>query len=147
MKRMDSVLIKIQTLQATWTTSMKSRYLYISYSYYYYYYYYWFILISLLVFHLQFFLLMKNLDLWLTHWIRYQRFCIYNLEYQYLYWSLTTNLACLDGRYSINLKRPGQPLLHAKQLFNLHNLLHDRKNEDAGTVLNMLFIWCSILFV
>jgi endoribonuclease Dicer len=52
-----------------------------------------------------------------------------------------------NEKYSINLKRPGQPLLHAKQLFNLHNLLHDRKNEDAGTVLNMLFIWCSILFV
>ncbi|WJX95975.1 endoribonuclease Dicer [Trifolium repens] len=36
-----------------------------------------------------------------------------------------------NEKYSINLKRPGQPLLHAKQLFNLHNLLHDRKNEDA----------------
>jgi len=59
-----------------------------------------------------------------------------------------TNLACLDVRFSINLKRPEQPLLHAKQLFNLHNLLHDRKNaDDAGTVLTNLFFVCSILFV
>ncbi|GAU11988.1 hypothetical protein TSUD_196120 [Trifolium subterraneum] len=36
-----------------------------------------------------------------------------------------------NDKYSINLKRPEQPLLHAKQLFNLHNLLHDRKTEDA----------------
>lgn len=36
----------------------------------------------------------------------------------------------LNEKFSINLKRPEQPLLHAKQLFNLHNLLHDRKNAD-----------------
>ncbi|XP_027329743.1 dicer-like protein 4 [Abrus precatorius] len=33
--------------------------------------------------------------------------------------------------FSIHLKCPEQPLLHAKRLFNLHNLLHNRKHEDT----------------
>ncbi|XP_019453233.1 PREDICTED: dicer-like protein 4 isoform X2 [Lupinus angustifolius] len=34
-------------------------------------------------------------------------------------------------KYSIHLKFPEQPLLHAKPLFNLHNLLHNRRLEDT----------------
>ncbi|KAL9326120.1 hypothetical protein ACSQ67_006765 [Phaseolus vulgaris] len=33
--------------------------------------------------------------------------------------------------FSIHLKYPEQPLLHVKPLPNLHNLLHNRKREDA----------------
>ncbi|XP_054806590.1 dicer-like protein 4 isoform X2 [Prosopis cineraria] len=36
-------------------------------------------------------------------------------------------------RFSIHLKYPKQPLLCAKPLFNLHNLLHNRKQEDTET--------------
>lgn len=50
----------------------------------------------------------------------------------------TKNLACFDVRFSIYLKCPKQPLLRAKPLFNLHNLLHKRKHIDTGTVLNTL---------
>uniref|UniRef100_A0A453CF00 Dicer dsRNA-binding fold domain-containing protein n=1 Tax=Aegilops tauschii subsp. strangulata TaxID=200361 RepID=A0A453CF00_AEGTS len=35
-------------------------------------------------------------------------------------------------RFGIKLSHPEQPLLHAKQLFNLHNLLHDRLRETTG---------------
>ncbi|KAF3452999.1 hypothetical protein FNV43_RR03432 [Rhamnella rubrinervis] len=38
----------------------------------------------------------------------------------------------LNERFGIQLKYPQQPLLHAKPLFNLHNLLHNRKQEDSG---------------
>ncbi|XP_020236092.1 dicer-like protein 4 isoform X2 [Cajanus cajan] len=34
-------------------------------------------------------------------------------------------------KFSIHLKCPEQPLLHVKPLFNLHNLLHNRKPGDA----------------
>ncbi|KAJ1385905.1 Ribonuclease III domain [Sesbania bispinosa] len=34
-------------------------------------------------------------------------------------------------KFSIHLKCPEQPLLHVKPLFNLHNLLHNRKHEDT----------------
>ncbi|TKY54740.1 Dicer protein 4 [Spatholobus suberectus] len=34
-------------------------------------------------------------------------------------------------KFSIHLKYPEQPLLHVKPLSNLHNLLHNRKHEDA----------------
>ncbi|KAK7388536.1 hypothetical protein VNO78_23354 [Psophocarpus tetragonolobus] len=34
-------------------------------------------------------------------------------------------------KFSIHLKCPKQPLLHVKPLSNLHNLLHNRKCEDA----------------
>ncbi|KAL2338481.1 hypothetical protein Fmac_012927 [Flemingia macrophylla] len=37
----------------------------------------------------------------------------------------------LIKKSSIPLKFPGQPLLHVKPLFNLHNLLHNRKPGDA----------------
>ncbi|KQJ83511.1 hypothetical protein BRADI_5g15337v3 [Brachypodium distachyon] len=35
-------------------------------------------------------------------------------------------------RFGIELSHPEQPLLKAKQLFNLHNLLHDRLRETTG---------------
>ncbi|KAL1372177.1 hypothetical protein HN51_002320 [Arachis hypogaea] len=34
-------------------------------------------------------------------------------------------------KFSIHLKHPEQRLLHAKPVFNLHNLLHNRKYEDT----------------
>ncbi|KAG4930061.1 hypothetical protein JHK86_047022 [Glycine max] len=34
-------------------------------------------------------------------------------------------------KFSIHLKCPEQPLLHVKPVSNLHNLLHNRKHEDA----------------
>ncbi|XP_028190186.1 dicer-like protein 4 isoform X5 [Glycine soja] len=34
-------------------------------------------------------------------------------------------------KFSIHLKCPKQPLLHVKPVSNLHNLLHNRKREDA----------------
>ncbi|KAI4335598.1 hypothetical protein L6164_014232 [Bauhinia variegata] len=34
-------------------------------------------------------------------------------------------------KFSIHLKYPYQPLLHAKPLFTLHNLLHNRRNDDT----------------
>ncbi|KAK7329981.1 hypothetical protein VNO77_24164 [Canavalia gladiata] len=34
-------------------------------------------------------------------------------------------------KFSIHLECPEQPLLHLKPLFNLHNLLHNRKHEDT----------------
>ncbi|KOM32927.1 hypothetical protein LR48_Vigan01g248300 [Vigna angularis] len=37
----------------------------------------------------------------------------------------------LIEKFSIHLKYPKQPLLHVKPLPNLHNLLHNRKREDA----------------
>ncbi|XP_027192482.1 dicer-like protein 4 isoform X3 [Cicer arietinum] len=37
----------------------------------------------------------------------------------------------LMEKFSIPLKYPEQPLLHAKPLFNLHNLLHNRNHEHA----------------
>ncbi|XP_047169317.1 dicer-like protein 4 isoform X2 [Vigna umbellata] len=37
----------------------------------------------------------------------------------------------LIEKFSIHLKYPEQPLLHVKPLPNLHNLLHNRKREDA----------------
>ncbi|MED6180828.1 endoribonuclease Dicer [Stylosanthes scabra] len=37
----------------------------------------------------------------------------------------------LVEKFSIRLKHPEQPLLRAKPLFNLHNLLHNRKFEDT----------------
>ncbi|KAJ0089697.1 hypothetical protein Patl1_14811 [Pistacia atlantica] len=43
----------------------------------------------------------------------------------------TNHVEHLIKRYDINLKYPGQPLLHAKPLFRLHNLLHNRKPEDT----------------
>jgi len=42
-------------------------------------------------------------------------------------------MCMLDIRFSIHLKYPEQPLLRVKPLPNLHNLLHNRKREDAGT--------------
>lgn len=39
-------------------------------------------------------------------------------------------------RFGIHLKYPEQPLLCAKPLFFLHNLLHNRKREDSGNVLS-----------
>lgn len=39
----------------------------------------------------------------------------------------------VGNRYGIHLKYPEQPLLRAKPLFRLHNLLHDRKCSDSGT--------------
>jgi hypothetical protein len=42
------------------------------------------------------------------------------------------NLCTVQVRFCINLSHPEQPLLHAKQLFNLHNLLHDRLRETTG---------------
>jgi hypothetical protein len=42
------------------------------------------------------------------------------------------NLRTVHVRFHINLSHPEQPLLHAKQLFNLHNLLHDRLRETTG---------------
>lgn len=35
-------------------------------------------------------------------------------------------------RFGIHLSYPGQPLLKAKQLFSLHNLLHNRKTGNPG---------------
>ncbi|XP_058759719.1 dicer-like protein 4 isoform X1 [Vicia villosa] len=37
----------------------------------------------------------------------------------------------LHEKFSITLKHPEQPLLHAKPLFKFHNLLHNRKHGDA----------------
>ncbi|KAL5774848.1 hypothetical protein ACOSP7_012405 [Xanthoceras sorbifolium] len=37
----------------------------------------------------------------------------------------------LSERYNIHLKYPEQPLLHAKPVFHLHNLLHNRKHKDS----------------
>ncbi|CAI8584290.1 unnamed protein product [Vicia faba] len=37
----------------------------------------------------------------------------------------------LHKKFSITLKHPEQPLLHAKPLFKLHNLLHNRRHGDA----------------
>ncbi|KAF7839620.1 dicer-like protein 4 isoform X3 [Senna tora] len=37
----------------------------------------------------------------------------------------------LIEKFSIHLKYPEQPLLHVKPLFNLHNLLHNRKQDDT----------------
>jgi hypothetical protein len=38
----------------------------------------------------------------------------------------------LEVRFGIQLKYPGQPLLHAKPLFSLHNLLLNRRSENSG---------------
>ncbi|KAM0886804.1 hypothetical protein ACQ4PT_029462 [Festuca glaucescens] len=43
-------------------------------------------------------------------------------------------------RFHINLSHPEQPLLRAKQLFNLHNLLHDRLRETTGRELMEHFV-------
>ncbi|KAK2646723.1 hypothetical protein Ddye_021918 [Dipteronia dyeriana] len=37
----------------------------------------------------------------------------------------------LSEKYDIHLKHPEQPLLRAKPMFRLHNLLHNRKHEDS----------------
>ncbi|TXG60793.1 hypothetical protein EZV62_012156 [Acer yangbiense] len=37
----------------------------------------------------------------------------------------------LSEKYDIHLKYPEQPLLRAKPVFRLHNLLHNRKHEDS----------------
>lgn len=69
-----------------------------------------------------------ELDIWECWNIIY---CAYNIWQKY---------ACLNARFSIHLKCPKQPLLHVKPVSNLHNLLHNRKREDAGIVLDMLFL-------
>ncbi|XP_045827560.1 dicer-like protein 4 isoform X3 [Trifolium pratense] len=64
-------------------------------------------------------------------------YCVTNIIYEKNGFSLckdsdtSSYVDHFNDKFSINLKRPEQPLLHAKQLFNLHNLLHNRKNEDA----------------
>ncbi|KAL5547660.1 hypothetical protein UlMin_002891 [Ulmus minor] len=42
----------------------------------------------------------------------------------------------LDYKFGIQLKYPEQPLLCAKPLFSLHNLLHTRKQEESGAKLD-----------
>ncbi|XP_068345228.1 dicer-like protein 4 [Pyrus communis] len=47
----------------------------------------------------------------------------------------------LIQKFGIHLKYPEQQLLHAKPLFSLHNLLHNRRQEDSGpTQLEEYFI-------
>ncbi|KAJ7979648.1 Dicer-like protein [Quillaja saponaria] len=43
----------------------------------------------------------------------------------------TSSYVDLIKRFDIHLKYPEQPLLHAKPLFSLRNLLHNRKQEDS----------------
>ncbi|KAI4379355.1 hypothetical protein MLD38_005667 [Melastoma candidum] len=43
-----------------------------------------------------------------------------------------THVENLSRKFGIHLKHAEQPLLHAKPLFSLHNLLHKRKQEDSG---------------
>ncbi|XP_048490834.1 dicer-like protein 4 isoform X2 [Beta vulgaris subsp. vulgaris] len=47
--------------------------------------------------------------------------------------SSTSHIEHLSGSFGIHLAHPGQPLLQAKQLFCLHNLLHDRKKGNPGS--------------
>ena len=47
----------------------------------------------------------------------------------------------LEVRFRVQLKYPEQPLLQAKPLFSLRNLLHNRKREDSGNY----FIWFVIV--
>lgn len=42
--------------------------------------------------------------------------------------SSTSHISHLSEKFGIHLRYPEQPLLQAKQLFGLHNLLHNRKN-------------------
>lgn len=50
----------------------------------------------------------------------------------------------LEVRFGILLKCPKQPLLHAKPLFCLRNLLHNRKPEDSG---NYVIRFVIVLFL
>ncbi|XP_062078299.1 dicer-like protein 4 isoform X2 [Humulus lupulus] len=45
--------------------------------------------------------------------------------------STLTYMNHLVERFGITLKYPEQPFLRAKPLFSLHNLLHNRKNDDS----------------
>ncbi|KNA22477.1 hypothetical protein SOVF_033880 isoform A [Spinacia oleracea] len=45
--------------------------------------------------------------------------------------SSTSHIEHLSEKFGIHLTHPGQPLLQAKQLFCLHNLLHDRMNGNS----------------
>ncbi|KMT03583.1 hypothetical protein BVRB_8g192580 [Beta vulgaris subsp. vulgaris] len=47
--------------------------------------------------------------------------------------SSRSHIEHLSGSFGIHLAHPGQPLLQAKQLFCLHNLLHDRKKGNPGS--------------
>lgn len=47
--------------------------------------------------------------------------------------SAQSHLEYLSEMFGIQLKYPKQPLLHAKPLFCLHNLLHNRRQEDSET--------------
>lgn len=50
----------------------------------------------------------------------------------------------LEVRFGVQLKYPEQPLLHAKPLFCLRNLLHNRKPEDSG---NYFIRFVIVLFL
>ncbi|KAK9706277.1 hypothetical protein RND81_07G114300 [Saponaria officinalis] len=47
--------------------------------------------------------------------------------------SSTTHVEHLSEKFGIHLAHPEQPLLQAKQLFCLHNLLHDRKKGNLAS--------------
>ncbi|XP_048227644.1 dicer-like protein 4 isoform X2 [Ricinus communis] len=47
--------------------------------------------------------------------------------------STSSYMEFLIQRFGIQLKYPEQPLLQAKPLFSLHNLLHNRRKEDSVT--------------